>query len=125
MSDPPKPDVRPNPDDAAPEYEFHELAALFPMISTDELNELAEDIKKHRLLERITLFEGKILDGRNRYKAAKQAGVVLKNYDFKQLDNGSAEAFVIGPHRTSVSEVRHDQPENLKRQKRSPSRASD
>jgi hypothetical protein len=84
-------------DDAAPEYVFHELAALFPMISEDELNELAEDIKKQGLLERITLFEGKILDGRNRYKAAKQAGVVLKNYHFKQLDGdrAKAEAFVI------------------------------
>ena len=43
------------------------------MISDDELNELAEDIRKHGLIEPITLFENKIIDGRNRYKAAKQA----------------------------------------------------
>jgi ParB-like chromosome segregation protein Spo0J len=87
--------VRANPEDAAPEYEFHSLADLFPMISEDELSELTADIKKQGLLETITLFEGKILDGRNRYKAAKAADVVLKNYHFKQLGDRNAEAFVI------------------------------
>jgi hypothetical protein len=83
-------------DGAAPEYEFHEFANYFPMIGDDELNELAEDIRKHGLLEKITLFKGKILDGRNRYKAAKAAGVVLKNYDFKQLsEHRNPEEFVI------------------------------
>ena len=87
--------VRPDPEGTAPEYEFHEFANYFPMISDDELNELAEDIRKHGLIEPITLLENKIIDGRNRYKAAKQARVVLKNYQFKQLGDRNAEAFVI------------------------------
>jgi ParB-like chromosome segregation protein Spo0J len=52
----------------------HPIAEIFPMISNDELRELAEDIRKNGMLEPITLFEGKILDGRNRFNAAKLVG---------------------------------------------------
>ena len=54
------------------EYEFHPLANIFPLMSDDELWELMKDIsRRNRLLEPIVLFEGKILDGRNRYNAIK------------------------------------------------------
>jgi len=61
--------------------EFHELANEFPLLTKDETQELAEDIKANGLVEEITLFEGKILDGRNRYNACKIAG-----YDLNQDD---------------------------------------
>jgi ParB family chromosome partitioning protein len=57
------------------EYEFHELANLFPMLGEDEANQLEEDIKAKGLLDPIILFEGKILDGRNRYTTCRRAGV--------------------------------------------------
>ncbi|HUW43878.1 MAG TPA: DNA methyltransferase [Bacillota bacterium] len=53
------------------ELEFHELANIFPLMTREELWELAKDISKNGLLEPIVLFEGKILDGRNRYNACK------------------------------------------------------
>lgn len=58
------------------DYVFHDLATMFPLIPDGyELDQLAADIKKNGLLEPITLFEGKVADGRNRYKACKLAKV--------------------------------------------------
>jgi hypothetical protein len=87
--------TEPKPEGPAPEYGFHPIAELFPMIDDKELAELAEDIKKNGLLEPIMIYEGKILDGRNRYKAAKLAGLVLKNWQCRQFVRDDAEAFVI------------------------------
>lgn len=49
--------------------EFHEIANLFPMMVGDEYRMLREDIATHGLIEPITTYQGKILDGRNRYTA--------------------------------------------------------
>lgn len=52
-----------------PAYEFHPLAGLFPLLDGDEFRDLAADIAANGLLEPIWLYEGQILDGRNRYVA--------------------------------------------------------
>jgi hypothetical protein len=54
---------------------FHPLADLFPLLEGAEINELVEDIRTHGVRESIWLYEDKILDGRNRYRAAAVAGV--------------------------------------------------
>lgn len=56
-------------------YEIHPAANLFPMLNDDELLSLAENIKENGLIAPIVLFDGKILDGRNRMKACEIAGV--------------------------------------------------
>lgn len=63
----------------------HPLAALFPMMADAECQELANDIKENGQNEPIYTFEGKILDGRNRFRACKMAGVMpeLKEYTGK------------------------------------------
>ena len=53
----------------------HEIASLFPLLPDTELSELSENIKTMGLLVPIVIYEGKILDGRNRYRACKLAGV--------------------------------------------------
>ncbi len=53
------------------QYLFHELSSYLPLLEGEEFNDLVEDIKQHGQIEPVTLYEGKILDGRNRYRACK------------------------------------------------------
>src|SRR5262249_17578101 len=55
--------------------EFHPLAHIFPLVEGAEFDELVADIKVHGLHEAIVLYEDKILDGRNRYRACLAAGI--------------------------------------------------
>jgi hypothetical protein len=57
--------------------EIHELALAFPAYGEKDMAELAEDIRDHGMRLAITLFEGKVLDGRNRVEAARKAGLTL------------------------------------------------
>ena len=49
--------------------EYHPIANLFPLIEGEDFSRLVADINEHGLQEKIVLREGKILDGRNRYRA--------------------------------------------------------
>jgi hypothetical protein len=53
----------------------HKLATLFPEIQPDEFDQMVADIKRGGLLEPIWLYEGKVLDGWHRYRAARKAGI--------------------------------------------------
>jgi len=68
--------------------EVHEYAKLFPPMSEEEFNELVEDIRQNGQLEPIILYEGKILDGRNRYNACMKLGIKpkMKDYNGESLD---------------------------------------
>jgi N6-adenosine-specific RNA methylase IME4 len=54
---------------------FHPLAEIFPLIEDEEFDSLVEDIKRHGVREPVVVYEDKILDGRNRYRACREAGV--------------------------------------------------
>jgi hypothetical protein len=56
-------------------YPIHEAAAVLPMLPGPELKKLAKDIKRRGLINPILLFQGAVLDGRNRLAACKMAGV--------------------------------------------------
>ena len=63
--------------------EFHPIADVFPMIGEDALATMTASIKATGLAVPIVLFEGKILDGRNRYQACQAAGIKPRTEVFK------------------------------------------
>lgn len=65
------------------EYQFHDFANLFPLIEGEEFTALVDDIRAHGVREPIWLYEGKILDGRNRYRAAIEAGAEFKTREYE------------------------------------------
>lgn len=76
----------------------HPVTSIFPMMTDEELNDLAEDIRANGLREPIVLahmgdgFDDEVLiDGRNRYRACLLAGVEPKFVDLYTLPNVSAD----------------------------------
>lgn len=84
-------------------YDDHPLAGIFPLMADADLAALADDIDANGLREPVWLFEGKILDGRNRYRACG-----LKDVDprFEEYRGKDALGFVISKnlHRRHLTE---------------------
>jgi hypothetical protein len=78
----------------AAELESHPAADLFPLmdVASPEFGDLVADVREHGLREPIRLFEGKILDGRNRYRACRHAGVEAR---FEEWSGESPTAYVL------------------------------
>lgn len=77
-------------------YETHPFAEMFPLMPQPELKELAKDIKKAKgLTDPIVLYEGKVLDGRNRLIACEMARVKPRFVQFeREFPNGDPLEFV-------------------------------
>src|SRR5262249_50148969 len=54
----------------------------FPLLEGEEFDALVEDVKAKGQLVPIVTHEGKILDGRNRYRACIKAGINPKTRDY-------------------------------------------
>src|SRR5215472_6836289 len=67
-------------------YIAHPLANMFPMIEGQALEDLKHDIAAKGILEPIRLYQGMILDGRNRYSAARAVGHTFTLDDFVQWE---------------------------------------
>ena len=65
---------------------FHPIANLFPLMEDEELDALAENIRANGLCEPIILYNGQVLDGRNRKLACERAGVVPHYVHFEGND---------------------------------------
>lgn len=83
--------------------EFHPYANIFPMISGSAFDELKADIAAHGVREPVWLYEGKILDGRNRYRAAQ---IVSADIETKEYTGADPLAFVVSLnlHRRHLTE---------------------
>ncbi len=75
--------------------EFHPIANIFPMMGEEELGELADDIMENGLHQPIVVYEGHILDGRNRYQACKLAGVTPEYVGFDYSNGDDPLSYVL------------------------------
>jgi len=80
---------------ATANLEAHPAADLFPLIEGAEFDALVDDIKAHGQREPITLYEGKILDGRNRYRACEKAEIKPRTVDWKPKNGESPVDYAI------------------------------
>ena len=71
---------------------WHDYASLFPLMDDAAFRDLVEDVREHGVREPIVMFEGKILDGRNRYLAARDCG---REYPVIEFTGGDALAYVV------------------------------
>lgn len=114
---------------------WHPYADLFPWIEGDALAAFNADVKARGVVEPIVFLDGTVLDGRNRYMAARAAGieypavdylgddplgfVLAKNLTRRHL-NESQRAMVAGklanlpPHRPARSAKPDDKSVNLR-----------
>jgi DNA modification methylase len=72
--------------------EFHEIAHTFPLLEGKEFDSLCHDIASNGLLEPIWTYQGKILDGRNRYRACVAVGVEPQ---FREYNGDNPLNFII------------------------------
>jgi len=79
------------------DYVAHPLAALMPMMDDDAFANLKADIARRGIEHPMTTYQGLLLDGRNRYRAAKELGLTLTAANFKEFTGtlAEAESFVI------------------------------
>ncbi len=70
----------------------HPICLLVPSADEDELQDLTDDIRAHGLIDPIVLFEGMILDGRNRAAACERVGVAPR---YVQFGGGREDALIL------------------------------
>ena len=73
---------------------FHKYADIFPLIEGAEFERLCADVRQHGVREPIVFFEGKVLDGRNRLRAATKVGVECPRKTFEGDDEAALD-FVV------------------------------
>ena len=73
-------------------YDIHPFAAMFPLLQGDEFTQFVADINEHGQRVPIVVYQGQILDGRNRIRACEALGIepVIEEW---QAD-GSPLAFI-------------------------------
>jgi hypothetical protein len=64
--------------------EYHELAKMLPLMNEPDNDELAANMEKVGQQVPIVLFEGKILDGRNRYRACEKLGIEPRTVNYSK-----------------------------------------
>ncbi len=86
------------------ELEFHPAASIFPMMRDDEAIGLLEDIKENGQKYAAELYDGKVLDGRNRYLACLKLGIECETHDITDdVDDPVAHVLSVNLHRRHLT----------------------
>lgn len=83
---------------------IHPMAALFPMLPEDDLRALADDIKVNGQHEPVVLWDGQVLDGRNRLAACELAGVEPRTRTITSCPDPLAFVLSANLHRRHLNE---------------------
>jgi hypothetical protein len=76
--------------------DIHPVANLFPYMSADEFSALKSDMQRNGQREPIWVYQDRIIDGRNRYRACAELGIKPITREWSGNDNnGALVAFVI------------------------------
>ena len=75
--------------------EFHPIANCWRLIEGDDFDNLVRDISANGLHNPIVLYEDKILDGRNRYRACELAGVDPQFIAYGSWDDPRIERSIV------------------------------
>ncbi len=79
----------------APKFSFAPEAEIFPLMSADELKELAKDIDKYGQRETVKVCGAEILDGRNRFLAVTKYCAAGAELAVEQIAPESRIAYVL------------------------------
>jgi len=85
-------------------YEQHPIGAAWPALREEDYKKLVSSIDAIGVLEKITVYEGKILDGWHRYQACTE--LRIKNIPMVEYEGNSPGDFVIGKNEAR----RHEEP---------------
>ena len=78
------------------QLKFHPAADIFPLMEGEEFDALVADIAAHGQVEAIVLYQNKILDGRNKYRACIAAGIEPSFVNYEDIvGRHDPAAFVI------------------------------
>jgi hypothetical protein len=64
----------------------HPISEIFPAMEGAEFQALVDDIEKNGVRQPLVMYQGKILDGRNRAKACDKLGIKPKTVDYRGDD---------------------------------------
>jgi len=86
-------------------YPVHRAAELFPMMNAAALQGLADDIREHGQREPVILFNGAVLDGRNRLRACELAGVEPQFVTRDDVESPTTFVLSLNLHRRHLTPV--------------------
>jgi hypothetical protein len=89
----------------SPELQPHPAAETFRTMTEEEFGAFKEDIRKNSQREPIVLLDGKILDGRNRYRACRELGFEPRAISASSVNIGDPLSYVLSAnlHRRHLS----------------------
>jgi phage N-6-adenine-methyltransferase len=84
----------------------HHYASIFPALDDARIAELADDIQAHGQREAVLVYDGQILDGRNRWRACEMRGIACRTEDAGVSSDEQALALVmsLNLHRRHLTE---------------------